>query len=278
MKVVFFGTPEFVVPVIEILHQNFELVAVVTNPDKPTGRHQRLTPSPVNQAASKMKDVQILTPEKLDIEFTHTLLTFNPDLFIVAAYGKIIPDEVINLPKHGSLNIHPSLLPKYRGASPIQAAILAGETDTGVTIIKMDHSMDHGPIITQTEYQILPEDTFETLSKILFQESAKLLINNLEKYIKGELGLTPQDDNKATYTWKTNETKEKAYFDIENPPSSEVLDRMARAFYPWPNAWTKWNGKIVKLLPGKTVQIEGKNPVKLEEFLHGYPDFPIKSL
>lgn len=282
MKIVFFGTPEFVIPVLEVIQQNFDLVAVVTNPDKPTGRHQELTPSPVKLVAQKMTGAQILTPEKLDSDFTSLLKTLNPDLFVVAAFGQIIPEEILNLPKYGSLNIHPSILPKYRGASPIQAAILNGDSATGVTIIKMDERMDHGPIVAQSQEQILSDDTFESLSTKLFHQGAKLLKDNLQDFVDGKMKPILQDDSQATYTWKTDETKQKAYFEIDppagGPPSPEVLNRMARAFYPWPNAWTKWNGKVVKLLPGKMIQIEGKKPVKLEEFLRGYPEFPLKSL
>lgn len=246
LKIVFFGTPHFVVPVLQKLTDNFQVVGVVTS----------------------------LTPQKLDEEFAQKLKALQPDLITVAAYGKIIPASVLDIPKYGALNVHPSLLPKYRGASPIQAAILNGDEISGVTIIKMDASMDHGPIVSTKEVILSEKDTFETLSKIMFEAGADLLVQAIPDYIDNKIDLVVQDDAMATYCPIIK--KEDGYFDINNPPPPQQLDRMVRAYYPWPTAWTKWRGKIVKLLPNQMVQMEGKKPTTLQDFLRGYCNFPLK--
>lgn len=270
-KIIFFGTPEYVLPVPQALKEaGYEIVAVVTQPAKPVGRNKILTPSPTETWA-KENNIPVVT----DSTLLHRSVEFKADLGIVASYGKIISNEVLEQFPHGMLNVHPSLLPKYRGACPIQNAILDGEIESGVTIIKMDEKMDHGPIVIQKRIKIKATDTFESLLKSSFQLGAELLIKVVPEYLEGKIKLVPQNEEEATYTWKTNETKAAAYFDLENPPSPEVLDRMARAFYPWPNAWTKWNGKIVKLYPNKVIQIEGKKPVGFEQFKRGYPSFPL---
>ncbi|OGE25799.1 hypothetical protein A3H85_02135 [Candidatus Daviesbacteria bacterium RIFCSPLOWO2_02_FULL_40_8] len=250
-------------------------MAVVTQPPRPVGRKQVVTPSPVSEWAEKN---QIPIFDKKPEQIIDELKKLKADVGILESYGEILSSELITLFPHGIINIHPSLLPKYRGSSPNQAVLLNGDSATGITAIKLDSEMDHGPILFQVEKSVYQNDTFKALRERLFADSAITLLEILPQYIAGEIKLRPQDDKKSTYTWKTDQTKAKAYFDINNPPSVEVLDRMSRAFYPWPNAWTKWNGKIVKLLPEKKVQIEGKKPVSLEEFLRGYPDFPIKAL
>lgn len=277
IKIIFFGTPEYIIPISEQLNRHFNLVAVVTNPDKPSGRDQVLTPSPVKLAAQKL-DLAILTPDKLDQEFINQLRLFHSDLGVVASYGKIIPEEVLEIPKFGLINIHPSLLPKYRGASPIQNAILAGDNQIGVSIIQMDQEMDHGPILAQITTPISLEDTFESMSKKLFQQGTELLIKIIPDFISGKIKLQTQDHSLATYTWKTSETKHAAFFDLSNPPDPKMIDQMTRAFYPWPNAWTLWNDKIIKFYPERKIQMEGKKIINWEEFLRGYPDFPLPLL
>lgn len=275
MRIIFFGTPYFVIPVLEALMAHFQVVGVVTAPDKKVGRKQIVTPSQVAKYAQK-HNIPVFTPEKLDQKFNHELQTTNPELFIVAAYGKLLPQHLMELPKFSSLNVHPSLLPKYRGPSPIQAAILNGDKVSGVSIIKMDDKMDHGLIVYAKEITLSSTDTFETLSKKMFFEGAKLLTEIIPDFINGKITPKEQNHNLATFT-KIIE-KEDGYFDINNLPSHEVLDRMFRAYYPWPSAWTKWEGKIVKFYPEGLVQMEGKKPTKLEDFLRGYPNFPIRNL
>jgi len=222
----------------------------------------------------------------------------------VAAYGKIIPQFILDIPKYGALNIHPSCLPKYRGPSPIQTTILNGDKTSCITIIKMDAKMDHGPIVATREISLSEKDTFDSLSKMMFNEGAQLLTQIIPEFIEGKIQSVEQNHKNATFTKIIH--KEDGYFDINNPPSPEKLDRMIRAFHPWPTVWTRWQGKIVKLLPSCChpersegslsssetsseilrstqndkflVQMEGKKAVKLEDFLRGYPDFPIKNL
>ena len=246
MKVVFFGTPSFVDPVLKALQTNFDVVSVFRS------------------------------PEHLNNKAIAELRNSNPDLFVVASFGKILSDEVLSIPKHGALNIHPSLLPKYRGPSPIQTTIINGYKKTGVTIIKMDEEVDHGPIIYQETLDLSDIDNFDTLSKKMFLRASEVLPKVITDFISGKIKLMSQDDTKATYC--SILSRESGYFDIQNPPSPEKLDKMIRAYYPWPGVWTRWNNKIVKFYPDGKIQMEGKKVLPLKDFLNGYPDFPLKCM
>jgi len=233
--------------------------------------------------SSKIRIIFLGTPDfvqpirkELEKHFTLVDTLDDSDLAIVAAYGRILTYEDLNKPKYGCINIHPSLLPKYRGPSPIQSAILNGDTNIGISIIKMDEKVDHGPIIYQQEVDILKNETFEDLAKRLFEKSAKILPKIIEDFIDGKIKLYEQNHQEATLCEKL--TRDSGYFNIENPPSNELLNIMIRAYYPWPGVWTKWKDKIVKFLPNNTVQMEGKKPVNFKDFLNGYPDFPIKHI
>ncbi len=195
------------------------------------------------------------------------------DLAVVAAYGQILTKEELNTPKYGAINVHPSLLPKYRGPSPIQQTILNGDKTSGITIIKMDEEVDHGPIIYQDSLELSDEDNFDTLSKKMFQHAAEILPKIIEDFVAGKIIPVEQDHSKATYCERL--TRKSGYFPIDNPPSPETLDKMIRAYYPWPGVWTKWKGKIIKLHPRGVIQMEGKKPLSKKDFLNGYPDFPI---
>jgi methionyl-tRNA formyltransferase len=278
LKVVFFGTPSFVVPVLDNLYQNFTVVGIVTAPDTIQGRKKILTPSPVS-SFGKTNNIPVLTPQQFSEDIVTELKNLAADVFIVAAYGKIIPLEVIDLPKYGSLNIHPSLLPLYRGPSPIQTALLNGDDITGVTIIKMDEKMDHGAILSQWKVELKPDDTFAKLHISLFEDAANRLTGIIKEYIDGSITLTPQDDTKATTCHMITRTS--GYFDSNNPPTPIELDRMIRAYFPWPNAWTRLtfaNNKeqIVKFYPENKVQIEGGKPMNLEELFNGHPEIKEK--
>lgn len=212
-----------------------------------------------------------------------------PDLGIVASFGAIIPQEIINWPKKGLLNLHPSLLPKYRGSSPVQTTILNGDHQTGVTIIKMDNEVDHGPIITQFKEKINTDDTSESLLKRLFSAGAEVLITILSSYLKGKIELCQQDHTQATYTQKL--TREDGKLDWSKP--ADYQERFIRAMFPWPGAWTeielehrtknieqRVNAKRLKILKAHLesnklildlVQLEGKKPVTWKQFLEGYP-------
>ncbi|MDD5147461.1 MAG: methionyl-tRNA formyltransferase [Candidatus Daviesbacteria bacterium] len=198
------------------------------------------------------------------------------DLGVVAAYGKILTKDELNTPKYGCINVHPSLLPKYRGPSPIQEAILKGDRISGITVIKMDEEVDHGPIIYQEEMELSDMDNFDTLSKKMFHRAAEVLSKIIEDFIAGKI--EPHEQNHAKASSCQRLTRKSGYFDISNPPPPEILDRMIRAYHPWPGVWTKWNGKIVKLHPKGVIQMEGKKVIPLPDFLNGYPDFPLKKL
>jgi methionyl-tRNA formyltransferase len=273
MNIIFFGTPEFVIPVIEKIRQQHEVVAIVTTPDQKVGRKQLITPSPVNVYGQE-HTIPVMTPQQLNNETIEQLHTYNPDLIVVASYGKIIPKAVLEIPTFGAINIHPSLLPKFRGASPIPATILHGDAVGGVSIIKMDEELDHGPIIIKKEYNLSPTDTTETLLPILFIEGADALLEILDDYIKGNIKPTPQHDDEATFCGRF--TKEDAYIDLENLPDKEIIDRMIRAYTPWPIVWTKINLNNqelrIKFFPNNIVQLEGGIKQTVKEFLNGYPE------
>ena len=279
LEIIFFGTPSFALPVLESLQREFEVMAVVTAPDQKVGRKQVLTPSPVKNFAVKHA-LPVLTPEKITKENWDREIKENnldkliPDVFVTAAYGKIIPQNILDIPKYGSINVHPSLLPKYRGTSPLQYALLNEETETGVSIMKMDAEMDHGPILFSKAFEIHPDDTFETLAPRAFIEAAKVLPKCIREYVAGKLIPEEQDHEQATYTKIL--TKEDGFIDSYNPPTKEKIQLMIRAFYPWPCAWTKVRIKNqelrIKLLPGKLLQIEGKRPMSKKDFLNGYPE------
>lgn len=274
MKIVFFGTPNLAIPILKTLCDNYEVSAVVTAPDKPKGRKKELTPSAIASAyesylANPNQDFNILKPERIDQEFVEEMRKLSPDMFVVAAYGGILPQHLLEIPKHGALNVHPSLLPKYRGASPIQSAILSGDLVTGVTFIKMDEQMDHGPIIDQFKESINPHDTFETLGNRLFEKATEKLPEAMNTLAHNQTGKI-QDENEATFCKIL--TKEDGFIDLDQALSPAQIERMIRAFYPWPGVWTKWNGKIIKFYPSEVIQIEGKNPVPIHTFINGYPD------
>lgn len=293
ISVVFFGTPEFVLPISESLLRvkDCKLTAVVTVPDRPMGRKQILTPSPVKTWALESKIPVIDSGSMaqtclLARQVIEKIKNVKPALGILAAYGKIVPQELIDLFPKGILVIHPSLLPKYRGPSPVQAAILSGDRETGVTIIKMDEKVDHGPIVAQFKEKIYPTDTAETLLRRLFSQAAESLTSVLPAYLENQIELIEQDHNEATYTYLVK--RKNGYIDPANPPSPEVFNHMIRAYYPWPGVWSylpptrtvlirgqslKGNkGKIIKFLPGQKIQVEGGKPMTVKDFLNGYPE------
>ncbi len=291
IRIVYFGTPEFSAYILEELLKFCDsyskkrcfVQAVITRADKPTGRNHKLESSAISKVADKY-NISTLKPHKLNQQFIKDHATFlDCDLFIVASYGKIVPQPLLDIPKLGAINIHPSLLPKYRGPAPILTPILNGDKETGVTIMMMDNEMDHGDLLSSKVLELSEQDNNQTLTTKLAQISAEILTKTLVKLIEGKIRPTPQDHSKATYTKITKKTD--GYFDINNPPSPEVLDRMIRAYHPWPGVWTKWNNKIIKLLPCHSerseesrflIQMEGKKTIPFKDFLNGYPNFPLK--
>ena len=235
-KIIFFGTPKFAKSILQELIKlgDFEVVAVVTAPDKPVGRKQVLTPCEVKILAQE-KNIPVLSPEKLDTNFIKKLKDLNADIFITAAYGKIIPQDVLNIPPKGNINVHPSLLPKYRGASPIQTALLNGEKETGTTIMIMDEKMDHGEIIINYQLSIINEETYTSLAERLAELSAELLIKILPDYIEGKIKPQEQDHDSATFC----KMIKKSDGEIDwNKPAEEIYN-LWRAFVEWPQAYGK---------------------------------------
>lgn len=301
-KLIFLGTPEFAVPSLMALIKDprFDVVGVITQPDRPAGRHAIITPPPVKVMAEQNR-IPVFQPEKLERNSTYNFLkTANCDVFAVAAYGKIMPQWFLDIPKRGVINVHASLLPRLRGASPIQAAIAAGDKTTGVTIMKIDALLDHGPVLAAAEEPILETDTAESLHDRLAQLSAEILPNALADYLAGKIEPREQDSSQATACRALKREDGK----IDWNKSSEQIERMVRAYYPWPGTWTEKYGKRLKILqtkvsptvsdkyPGEfyfandsllaacgdgtalellTVQPEGKKPMSGHEFALGNP-------
>ncbi len=246
-KIIFFGTPQYAVPALEkLIESGIPVISVVTRADKPTGRKKTLTPPPVKDIA-KRHGIRVLQPEKITDEFINKIRQENPDLFVVVAYGKILPKKLIDIPKHGSINIHPSLLPLYRGPSPLQYQILDGLTKSGVSIMLMDEKMDHGPIIANFESDILESDNCETLGKKLFQIGADNLPETICKYIAGDIVPKQQDHDKATYC----EIIKKEDGKIDWNSSADYIEKMTRAYHPWPGAFSQIEGIDVKIIKAK---------------------------
>jgi methionyl-tRNA formyltransferase len=296
VKFIFAGTTEFGIPTIEkLIADGHELLLCITQPDKPTGRKQELSPPPIKLWAQK-NNIRVLQPTKVH-ESIHELIHEQPDLLLVAAYGQIIPKEILSIPKFGSVNIHGSVLPKYRGASPIQAAILNGDKTTGITLIVMDEKMDHGPILAIRTISIEDNDNFATLYKKLAALSAELTSETLPKFISGETKPHEQNETQATFTKLLK--KEDAKIDWTRR-ATEIRNQI-RALNPEPGTWTTLDGKNIKIsevqilneskieLPGKLyrhpeglavktteqslliqkIQPEGKNPMSGKDYLNG---------
>lgn len=243
MNYIYFGTSEFAATILEkLLDANMAPVAVVTQPDRPAGRGKKIQESPVKKIAQN-GEILLLQPQKISpfdsaqgINFRLQITDLKPDVCIIAAYGEIIPKKILDIPKHGCVNVHPSLLPLYRGPSPIQTAILNGETKTGVSLILLDEAIDHGPILAQETASIGYRDTSETLSHTLALQSATMLLETIPKWLAGSLSPTPQDHAKATFTKMI--TKEDGRIDWKK--SAQEIERHVRAMTPWPGSYTFW--------------------------------------
>lgn len=299
MRIVFMGTPDFAVPSLEaLIAENYHVVAVVTQPDRPKGRKKELTPPPVKVAAQK-HNIPVFQPEKLrDPEAVQTVLGLKPDLIVTAAYGQILPEEILKAPRLGCINVHASLLPKYRGGAPIHRAIMDGEKETGVTIMYMVKALDAGDMIAQSAVPITERDHVGTMHDKLSRVGADLLKEVLPRLIRGEIQAVPQDESLATYAPNIRREDEK----MDWTRSAEELARQVRGLHPWPVAFTLWKGKPFKIwwaepsrepaeeAPGtvkrvkedgiavatgegtlilKEVQPSGKKRMSVEEFVRG---------
>ena len=268
MNIVFFGNTKYSAIGEEIIHSKIPLSLVVTTTDRPTGRKRELKPTPTKQFAAK-NNIPTLEADRLNEEAVSKIAETQPDFLIVEDYGLILPETLLEIPKYAALNIHHSLLPKYRGTSPAPTVILNGEKISGVTIISMTELVDAGDILAQKEYVLKENETTDSLLTTLNKLGGELILKVINTYQNGLEKPIEQNHKAATVTKRLS--KQDGYIDPENPPSPETLDRMIRAYFPWPTVWTKVDGKIIKFLPERKIHPEGKNPMTIKEFLNGYP-------
>lgn len=304
IKIIFMGTSDFAVPILIELVKKFTVIGVVTEIDKPAGRGQKILAPPIKSIAQKL---ELPCYQPLDLKknpkFVEQLSQLEPELIVVAAYGKFLPDAILNLPKHGCLNVHPSLLPKYRGPSPIQTAILNGEKETGVTIILLDEGMDSGDIASQKTLAIRQDENYESLAKHLSLLGAELLINTIPPFLDNEINLVTQNNDQATYCRKI--AKENAKINWQG--AAETIYNQVRAFNPWPISYTFWENKKLDILKAESidsadapnhpfgkvlalnkdilvqcgrgqlklieVRLENKKIMNINDFLNGHQDF-----
>ncbi len=249
-RIVFLGTPEFAVPSLKILIARQDIVGVVTQPDRPAGRGRQLQSPPVKIVAQSA-GIPVYQPESLrSVEAAAPVLDWRPDLIVVAAFGQILRAHVLFMPEHGCLNVHASLLPRWRGASPIQHAILAGDKETGVSLMQMDEGLDTGPVFVQDSISIRREETAATLHDRLADLGADMLARHLESILDGHLQAQPQVDAASTYAPMIK--KEQGTIDWALP--ADKVDRCIRAMTPWPSAFTTWQGKLLKVLAAEPVE------------------------
>jgi methionyl-tRNA formyltransferase len=306
-RIIFMGTPEFAVPTLRKLHESaatqpWQVVGVFTQPDRPAGRGNKLTPSPV-KAYALAHQMPVWQPESFRKapESITALAEAAPTVIVVAAYGLLLPTSVLQIPTFGCLNVHASLLPAYRGASPITASILDGRNETGVSIMLMDEGLDTGPVISQGTQPIGADDTTATLTNRLAERGADLLVATLPRWLAGELPAIPQHELPGELSHCGRLEKEAGRIDWQQ--SASQIERMTRAYNPWPSAYTLWRGELFKIWeataltgqaePGaiimtphgvavgtgagflllRTVQPAGKRAMPIQSFLNGAPDF-----
>lgn len=243
IKIVFMGSPDFSLSALRLLAEKYQVVGVVTQPDRASGRGRELKAPPVKTLALEL-NIPVIQPEKLrEPEAMQQLREWSPNLIVVAAFGQILKKDVLELPKHGCINIHASILPRWRGAAPINAAILAGDEETGVTIMKMDVGLDTGPMLAMKKIRIRRDDTAGSVFQTLSTLGANLLIETLPDYLSATLTPTPQPAEGFTYAPMLK--KQDGLLDFTRP--AVELERRVRAMNPWPGAWLEWNGNVLKV-------------------------------
>ena len=246
-RIVFMGSPDFALPSLRALASQYQIVGVVTQPDRASGRGRELKAPPVKSLALEL-NLPVIQPEKVRAPESMTQLReWNPDLIVVAAFGQILKPDMLDLPRFGCINVHASLLPRWRGAAPINAAILAGDEETGVTIMKMDAVLDTGPMLAQRSIRLTREDTAGSVFEALSTLGADLLLATLPDFLSGKLTPTPQPEEGVTYVPMLK--KEDGRLDFTRP--AQELERRVRAMNPWPGAWFEYNGEPLKVLKAR---------------------------
>jgi len=268
IRIVFMGSPDFALPTLQGLaeEKTIQIVGVITQPDRPAGRGRNLTPPPVKVLAQSL-GLEVIQPVKLrEPESFAKLASWQPDMIVVAAFGQILRQNVLDLPPYGCINVHASLLPRWRGAAPIQAAIAAGDSQSGVTIMKIDVGVDNGPILAQQAIPILPSDNAETLSSRLANVGAQLLIQTIPDFLQGKI--TPQQQDESRVTLAPMLKKEDGLIDFNKP--AEELVRKIRAYDPWPGAYFVWQGDLLKVHRAHSLHQSGSIPEK-RDIVDGLP-------
>ncbi|MDQ0227656.1 methionyl-tRNA formyltransferase [Metabacillus niabensis] len=263
-KIVFMGTPDFSVPILKnLVAEGYNIVGVVTQPDRPKGRKKTLTPPPVKVEAEK-HGLKVLQPEKIRNE-VEEVLALNPDLIVTAAFGQILPKELLEAPKYGCINVHASLLPELRGGAPIHYSILQGKDKTGITIMYMAEKLDAGDILTQVEVEITERDTVGSLHDKLSVAGVKLLSETLPMLLEGKITPQKQDESKATFASNIKRDQEK----VDWSKTGEEIYNQIRGLNPWPGAFTNLNNSLLKLWWGEKVQVNHQEVpgtvIKVEE-------------
>lgn len=260
-NIIFFGSGDYTIPVVERLLNYNLLLVITTEKDGPLVKF------------CESKGVNYISTDLKDENDIKVIQNVDPTVAVLASYGAFIPKEVIESIPNGIINIHPSLLPKWKGPSPIQYTLLNGDTQTGVTLIKLDNEIDHGPVLAQRKYDLSGTESTKDLLDILFSQGADMLDDLLVKLeSENTLDEIPQDHSKETWSYKIS--KKDGEIDPNNPPEKERLLNMIRAYYPWPTVWLrtelKSQAKLVKLLPDDKIQVEGKNQMNFKDFINGY--------
>jgi methionyl-tRNA formyltransferase len=298
-KIVFMATPDFAAPSLQALIATHDVVAVVTQPDRQAGRNRALRESPVKRLALAA-NIPVIQPQRIRDEASIVeLKSWKADVYVVAAFGQILPQAVLDLPRRGAVNVHASLLPRWRGAAPIQAAIRAGDPVSGITIMLVDAGLDTGPLLSKRAIPLAADETGQSLHDKLALLGAELLVETLPRYLGGEIQPQAQDESQATYAPQIK--KEDGNIDWTRPAAE--IERLVRAFRPWPGTFTRWNGAQLKIVAGyqgdgeaglgqvverdgaiaigtgdglyfpTELQLAGKRPLHVSDFVNGYADF-----
>lgn len=300
MRIIFMGTPDFSVPILEALAGSHEVVGVVTQPDKPKGRGKAVQMTPVKEKALELGICVYQPPKVREPEFVQALKGQKPDVIVVAAFGQILPKSILELPPLGCVNVHSSLLPRYRGAAPIPWAVIDGEKESGVTTMMMAEGLDTGDMLEKAAVALEPQETGGSLHDKLSALGAKLILSTLERLKEGSIVPTPQDEETACYA----RMLKKSMGDIDWAMDAACIERLIRGLNPWPSAYTRWNGKMLKIwraqvveedyegacgevvyadkhtilvktgrgaLSLKELQPEGKKRMETDAFVRGYP-------